>query len=345
MAHRRRRPAQNIGGNHLTAPVWLKLAHSGNSFTASYSTDGSTWTVIAPARTITMVTPTAGLAVSAHNNTLLNTSTFTSVSITAPPAAPSNLTATAASSSQINLTWTNNATNPTGFQVDRATNSTFTQGLVTVSLAASATSFSTTGLAAATTYYFRVRATNAAGASANSSTASAVTQGAGIGIFTGSVDIGAPSTAGSASYNAATQTYTVQAGGNDIWNASDQFHYLYTSVSGDTTLSAQVTSVSNTDQWAKAGVMFRDGTAANAAFAMVAVTPGNGIAFQWRTSAGPRREYRSHGIHGAGLGGAGSPRQHLHRLLLHRRFELDHDRLAADDRDGGPHGGPGGDRS
>jgi len=38
-----------------------------------------------------------------------------------PPAAPTNLTATAVSSRQINLAWTDNATDETGFQVERAT--------------------------------------------------------------------------------------------------------------------------------------------------------------------------------------------------------------------------------
>jgi hypothetical protein len=36
------------------------------------------------------------------------------------PAAPTNLTATAASSSQINLSWTDNSNNETGFKVERS---------------------------------------------------------------------------------------------------------------------------------------------------------------------------------------------------------------------------------
>ena len=50
------------------------------------------------------------------------------------PAAPSGLTATAVSTSQINLSWTNNATNQTGFKIDQATSSDFTQGLTTVTV-------------------------------------------------------------------------------------------------------------------------------------------------------------------------------------------------------------------
>ena len=91
------------------------------------------------------------------------------------PAAPSGLTATAASSSQINLSWTNNATNQTGFQIDQATSSDFAQNLTTVTVGANATTYSATGLANGTTYYYRVRAINGNGDSANTSTASATT--------------------------------------------------------------------------------------------------------------------------------------------------------------------------
>jgi len=89
------------------------------------------------------------------------------------PAAPSALSATAASSSAINLKWTDNATNETGYVVQRSTDGTnFTQ---VATLAAGTSSYSNSGLAAATTYYFRVRAYNGAGNSAFSNTASAKT--------------------------------------------------------------------------------------------------------------------------------------------------------------------------
>ena len=66
----------------LTAPVWLKLIRSGNAFTAFYSSDGVTWKQIGGAETITMsATIQAGLAVTAHNNSLLNTSTFQSFNV------------------------------------------------------------------------------------------------------------------------------------------------------------------------------------------------------------------------------------------------------------------------
>src|SRR5204863_762000 len=91
-----------------------------------------------------------------------------------PPNAPSGLTATAVSTSQINLAWTDNSNNETNFIVARSTTS---GGPYTdiATLAANTTSYNNTGLAANTTYYYVVRASNAGGSSANSAQASATT--------------------------------------------------------------------------------------------------------------------------------------------------------------------------
>jgi len=85
---------------------------------------------------------------------------------------PTNLSATAASQTQIDLSWTDNSSNETGFYIDRATDSTFTTGLATSSVGANATTYSATGLASNTTYYFRVRAYNATDTSSNTATVS-----------------------------------------------------------------------------------------------------------------------------------------------------------------------------
>ncbi|HKO15621.1 MAG TPA: fibronectin type III domain-containing protein [Gemmatimonadaceae bacterium] len=94
-----------------------------------------------------------------------------------PPAAPSNLQATALSSSRVDLAWTDNATNETGFYVERAPDNngvpgTFTQIGI---LGSNATAYSDLGLAPTTTYWYRVRSYNASGNSAYTSTAHAMT--------------------------------------------------------------------------------------------------------------------------------------------------------------------------
>ncbi len=98
------------------------------------------------------------------------------------------------------------------------------------------------------------------------------------------IAIGSPGLAGSTVF--AGSTWTISGGGTDIWGTSDKFRYTYQTASGDMTIIARVTSVQNTNEWAKAGVMFRNGTAANAKFAMVIARPDGQVAFQWRTSTG-----------------------------------------------------------
>jgi hypothetical protein len=101
-----------------------------------------------------------------------NTATATTP---APPlTAPTGLTATAASQTQVDLRWTDTTSTETGFVVERDSSSSFTAPTART-VAANATTFSDTGLAASTTYYYRVRATNATQASPNSNTASATT--------------------------------------------------------------------------------------------------------------------------------------------------------------------------
>jgi hypothetical protein len=89
------------------------------------------------------------------------------------PNPPVNLTATAASMSQINLSWTDNASNESGFRIERSPDGNIFTEIATVG--ADVAGYADTGLAAATTYYYRVRAYNDVGNSAYSTVASART--------------------------------------------------------------------------------------------------------------------------------------------------------------------------
>lgn len=93
-----------------------------------------------------------------------------------PPAAPSNLTATATSSSAIQLNWQASATGGVTYNVYRGTTPSFmTQAPMPVARGVSGNSYTSSGLGASTTYYFVVTAANANGESVNSNTASAAT--------------------------------------------------------------------------------------------------------------------------------------------------------------------------
>jgi len=102
------------------------------------------------------------------------------------PSAPSNLSATAVSSSNINLGW-NAVTPPTNcsissYAVYRSTTSGFTPSASNQIATTTGTSFSDTGLSSSTTYYYVVQAVDAAGSSPSSTQAAAVTQAASGGI-------------------------------------------------------------------------------------------------------------------------------------------------------------------
>ena len=86
-----------------------------------------------------------------------------------PPAAPTNLTARGVSSSQIDLSWTDNSNNEEGFEIERSTDRVNFTWVATVG--GSRTSYSDTGRSPGVTCYYRVRARNQSGASGYSNTA------------------------------------------------------------------------------------------------------------------------------------------------------------------------------
>ncbi len=100
-------------------------------------------------------------------------------------------------------------------------------------------------------------------------------------------DLGSPGIAGSAAFT--NGNWTVSGGGADIWGAADQFNYASTSMGGDGTMVANVTSLQNSDPgsgWSKAGLMFRTDSTAGSANVSIVQSYGNGVSFQWRSTAG-----------------------------------------------------------
>jgi hypothetical protein len=85
-------------------------------------------------------------------------------------------------------------------------------------------------------------------------------------------------------------TYTMTASGADIWNVNgveaDEFHFAYKMLNGAGSIIAKVESVENTNGWTKAGVMIRESLNPDSAHAFACVTPGNGVASQYRSTSG-----------------------------------------------------------
>ena len=139
----------------LNSMSWVDLGtyqfNSGNAtvtLNAATSTAGSGVVVIADAVKFTVAQPPA-------------------------PNAPTSLTTTVISKSQINLAWVDNSSDEANFVVERKTGTGAYSVIAT--LGANTTTFNNTGLAANTTYTYRVKATNANGSSAYSNEATAKT--------------------------------------------------------------------------------------------------------------------------------------------------------------------------
>jgi FtsP/CotA-like multicopper oxidase with cupredoxin domain len=91
-----------------------------------------------------------------------------------PPNDPSNLLATTVSSSEIDLSWTDNSNDESEFEIERSPGGAGNFANIS-SVGANVTMFSDAALSPDTAYDYRVRATNGAGNSGYSNTASATT--------------------------------------------------------------------------------------------------------------------------------------------------------------------------
>jgi len=106
-------------------------------------------------------------------------------------------------------------------------------------------------------------------------------------------DVGAVIAAGSASYSSGV--FTVNGDGADIWGTADAFRYVYQGVSGDSQIVARVTSVQNTNPYAKAGVMLRESLAAGASHVILDVRPDGSIEFMTRSATSGSTTYLAGG--------------------------------------------------
>ena len=168
-----------VNGSAGNRPLELRVNNNVDQTALAFNPTGAwtTWAVSSEQVTLTAGANTirlTSLAGEGPNLDHLDLS-FDGVVVDPPNGAPTNLTANSATSSQINLFWTDNATNETEYQVERrlASGGSFT---LIATLPTDATSYiNTTGLSPNTQYLYRVRAANSAGESAYSNEANATT--------------------------------------------------------------------------------------------------------------------------------------------------------------------------
>jgi hypothetical protein len=87
-------------------------------------------------------------------------------------------------------------------------------------------------------------------------------------------------------WQTSSECYVMSASGTDIWGTADEFRYAYKQLAGDGSITARVQRITNTNGWAKAGVMIRETLDPGSTHAMVVVTPQNGVSFQRRLVTG-----------------------------------------------------------
>jgi hypothetical protein len=165
------------------AVSWTDNANNELNYALAVSTSSATSTfkvasTLAPDTTSATYVPTLTnttyyFEVMAINGYGTSTSATASTTSATTPSAPSSLTATAISSSEIDLTWTDNSSNELGFNVQRSTDA-FNWTTI-ASTAPNTTSYNDTGLTAGTHYLYQVRAFNDVGYSSFSNTADATT--------------------------------------------------------------------------------------------------------------------------------------------------------------------------
>jgi len=299
----------NTGGSSAntsqgsSTDTWVKLSRVGDQITGSTSSDGVTWADI---NTVTIEMNTdvfIGLAVTSHKDGTLTTAEISNINLTGGGAPEFSWQQISGTSTTLN----GMETSKLSFSVPNVTNSeqlvfevTATAGdyivvdHVTVNIDADAISaldiqtnnlIETTSDKTVTLDAIVTGDENAIlfGGSAYTINTSLVSQDT-TGLVWGSTDIGDVATNGSSSFESGT--FTIGASGNDIWNKSDEFQMVYQEMYGDGVIVAQVDSIVQTNNWAKAGVMIRESLTDDSTHAFMTASANSGISFQRRTTTG-----------------------------------------------------------
>jgi Tol biopolymer transport system component len=108
-----------------------------------------------------------------------------------------------------------------------------------------------------------------------------------IGLFEGHGDVGAVLHAGSVEYDAGKRSYTISGSGENMWLATDGFQFVWKKVSGDVTLTADISFVGKgVNEHRKAVLIVRQSLDADSAYADVALHGSGLTSLQFREEKG-----------------------------------------------------------
>ncbi len=265
--------------NSTPLPYWVKMARSGNSFSASMSPDGVTWTQVGASQTINMATNTfIGLAVSSENsnNNSLVTATFDNLSVSSTASPAPTITSIWPARG---LAGYDVSISGTGFGNLQGNSVVLLNGAPMTVNSWSATSIAASVPASATSGPLVV---SVAPSMNNSNPATFKVLPAGW----LDQDVGAVGVVGNASYG--NGAFTISAAGPQVGGTADGMHFVYQSITGDTTVLARVANVQGmrSGTGARAGVMIRESLNANLAHAYSLYCTNIG-----GTSGGPKAEF------------------------------------------------------
>jgi hypothetical protein len=108
-----------------------------------------------------------------------------------------------------------------------------------------------------------------------------------VGIFDGHEDVGTVLHPGSVEYDAAKGSYTIAGSGENIWFAADGFQFVWKKISGDVTLTADISFIGKgMNEHRKAVLMIRQSLDADSAYADVALHGSGLTSLQYREEQG-----------------------------------------------------------
>ncbi len=112
-------------------------------------------------------------------------------------------------------------------------------------------------------------------------------QSAPVGIFEGHSDVGTVLHAGSADYDASKGNYTISGSGNNMWLTEDDYQFVWKKVSGDVTLTADISFLTKTgNEHKKAVLILRQSMDADSVYADVALHASGLTSLQFRDEKG-----------------------------------------------------------